>query len=149
MPTFTLTREVAAPPDVVFDVLTDHRGYAALTPVRRSVLEREGVPAPNGLGAIRALHAVGPPIREEVIAYEPPRRFGYKILSGAPVKEQVGDVTLEPKGAGTRVVYRIDMTPSLRGTGPAVAMVMRAAINALLRGVAQESERRAGVTGAA
>ena len=72
MASFTLVREVKAPPQVVFDVLTDHRGYAAITPLRKVELEREGEPAPNGVGAIRALHSVGPPLREEVLVYEPP-----------------------------------------------------------------------------
>ncbi len=44
-----------------------------LTPLRSSTLEREGTPAPNGVGAIRVLALAGPPIREEVTAYEPPR----------------------------------------------------------------------------
>ena len=77
MASFTFTREIAAPPETVFDVLTDHRGYAELTPLRKSELEREGEPAPNGVGAIRKLTAVGPPMREEVIAYEAPSRFSY------------------------------------------------------------------------
>ena len=64
-------RQVAAPPETVFDVLTDHRGYAKITPLRKAELEREGEPAPNGVGAIRELSAVGPPLREEVLAYEP------------------------------------------------------------------------------
>ena len=72
MASFTFVRRIAAPPETVFDVLTDHRGYAAITPLRRSELEREGEPAPNGVGAIRVLTAVGPPLREEVLAYQPP-----------------------------------------------------------------------------
>ena len=71
MASFTYVRQVAAPPEIVFDVLTDHRRYTEITPLRRAELEREGEPAPNGLGAIRVLAALpGPPMREEVIAYE-------------------------------------------------------------------------------
>ena len=69
MATFTFVRQVAASPETVFDVLTDHRRYAEITPMRKSVLEREGEPAPNGVGAIRVLTSVGPPLREETIAY--------------------------------------------------------------------------------
>ena len=55
MASFTFVREVAAPPEVVFDVLTDHRGYAEITPLRKSELEREGEPAPErGRGDPRA-----------------------------------------------------------------------------------------------
>jgi hypothetical protein len=40
---------MAAPIDVVFDVLNDHRGQADMTALRSSTLEREGDPAPNGV----------------------------------------------------------------------------------------------------
>ena len=72
MASFTFQRQIAAPPQTVFDVLTEHERYAAITPMRKSVLEREGDPAPNGVGAIRVLSSVGPPLREEVIAFRKP-----------------------------------------------------------------------------
>jgi uncharacterized protein YndB with AHSA1/START domain len=142
---FTLAREVAAPPEVVFDVFTDHRGYAEITPMRRSVLEREGEPAPNGVGAIRALHSVGPPLREEVIAFEPPRRFAYRVLSGVPVRDHVGTVELTPTDDGTHVVYAIRTTPTVPVAGRAIVAVTRLAVQRLLDDVAAAAERRAPV----
>jgi uncharacterized protein YndB with AHSA1/START domain len=142
---FTLVRDVAAPPDVVFDVLTDHRGYAEITPMRKSVLEREGEPAPNGVGAIRVLSSVGPPLREEVIAYQPPSRFSYRLLSGAPVRDHVGTVQLAPAGEGTRVTYAVRTIPTLPLVGGAVVAVTRQAIKQLLNGISAEAERRAAV----
>ena len=55
MASFTIVREVAAPPETIFEVLVDHRAYSSITPLRKSELEREGEPAPNGAGAIRVL----------------------------------------------------------------------------------------------
>jgi hypothetical protein len=144
---FTLIREVKAAPEVVFDVLTDHRRYAELTPLRKSVLEREGEPAPNGVGSIRALTAVGPPMREETIVYERPSRFSYKVLSGLPVRDHLGTVSLEPAGAGTRVTYAIRTTPTIPVVGGAVVAVTKQAIKQLLNGVVAESERRAAAGG--
>jgi uncharacterized protein YndB with AHSA1/START domain len=138
-------REVSAPPEVVFDVLTDHRRYAEITPMRRSELEREGEPAPNGVGAIRALHSVGPPLREEVIAYEPPRRFAYRVLSGVPVRDHVGTVELTPANGGTHVVYAIRTMPTVPLVGRAIVAVTRQAVQRLLDGVAAEAERQAPV----
>ena len=63
MASFTLTREIGAPPETVFEVLTDHRRYSELTPLRKSELEREGETDPNGVGAIRKLTVAGPPMR--------------------------------------------------------------------------------------
>lgn len=143
MATFTLRRNIAAPDELVFDVLTDHRGYARLTPLRSSTLEREGDPAPNGVGAIRVLALAGPPIREEVTEYQPPSRFAYKMLSGAPIKSHTGTVDLSPAGASTELVWTVDSTPSLPIPGAAWAVMMRPVIATLLRGVKRESERRA------
>ncbi|HEX5984615.1 MAG TPA: SRPBCC family protein [Solirubrobacterales bacterium] len=144
MASFRYVRQVAAPPETVFDVLTDHRRYTEITPLRRAELEREGDPAPNGLGAIRVLAAVpGPPMREEVIAYERPYRFAYKLLSGLPVRDHVGTVELQPSGAGTEVVYSVKTTPTLPLGASIFMAVLRKAIRDLLAGVAKESERRA------
>jgi uncharacterized protein YndB with AHSA1/START domain len=140
---FTYTREVAASPETVFQVLTDHRGYTKIAPLRKAVLEREGEPAPNGVGAIRVLSSVGPPLREEVVGYEPSRRFSYKLLSGLPVRDHVGTVELTPDGSGTKVVYAVRTTPTLPLVGDAVIPVLKIAIKQLLGGVAKESERRA------
>ena len=143
MASFTLTCEIAAPPETVFEVLTDHRRYAEMTQLRRSELEREGVPAPNGVGAIRKLTVVGPPMREEVIAFEAPSRFSYTVLSGLPVRDHVGTVELAAEGDGTRMVYAVRTQPTLPLVGGVVVAVIRQAIKGLIDGVAKESEHRA------
>ncbi len=144
MASFTLQSTVAAPIELVFDVLTDHRGYSKLTPLRSSTLEREGEPAPNGIGAVRVLKLAGPPIREEVTEFDAPSRFAYKMLSGAPVRNHTGTVELASAGAAsTELVWRVDSTPSIPVPGAVWAAAMRPVINMLLRGVVKESERRA------
>lgn len=143
MASFRYERRVAAPPEVVFDVLTDHRRYAELTPLRGSELEREGRPAPNGVGAIRVLSAVGPPLREEVLVYEPSQRFSYKLLSGLPVRDHVGTVELRPTDGGTEIAYAVRTTPTVPLAGAAVVAAVKVGIKQLLGGVAKESERRA------
>lgn len=143
MASFTLQREIAAPPAVVFDVLTDHRGYAEITPIRKVELEREGDPAPNGVGAIRVLRSVGPPLREEVLAYEKPSRFSYTLLSGLPVRNHVGTVELTSNGKGTKVVYAVRTHPTVPVVGAVVVAAVKQGVGQLLNGVAKESEQRA------
>lgn len=145
MASFTFVREVGAAPEVVFDVLTDHRGYAEITPLRKSVLEREGEPAPNGVGAIRKLSAVGPSLREETIVYEPPSRFSYTLLSGLPLRDHVGTVSLEPSGGGTKITYAVRTIPTVPLLGRAVVAVVKLGVTQLLNGVVAEAERRAAV----
>lgn len=143
MASFRIDRFIAAPPETVFDLLTDHRRYAEMTSLRRSELEREGDPAPNGVGAIRVLAAVGPPLREEVIAYERPTRFSYTLLSGLPVRDHVGTVELSPEGSGTRMAYVVRTQPTVPLVGGAVVAATKLGIKSLISGVAKESERRA------
>jgi uncharacterized protein YndB with AHSA1/START domain len=147
MASFTFTREIAAPPEMVFEVLTDHRRYSELTPLRKSELEREGETDVNGVGAIRKLTVVGPPMREEVLAYEAPSRFSYTVLSGLPVRDHVGTVELSEDSGRTRMVYAVRTQPTLPVVGFAVIAAIKQAIKGLIDGVAKESERRATAAG--
>jgi uncharacterized protein YndB with AHSA1/START domain len=143
MATFSLYRTVDAPIEVVFDVLTDHAGYAKIVPpLRSSTLEHEGRPAPNGVGAIRVLQVAGPPIREQVTEYDRPTRFSYKALSGVPAREHAGTVELTARGHQTEVAYRVTSTPKLRLPDKLWTAVVRPVIGQLLSGVVREAERR-------
>jgi uncharacterized protein YndB with AHSA1/START domain len=147
MASFRLEKQVAAPPETVFEVMTDHRGYAKMTMLRRSELEREGEPAPNGVGAIRVLGVAGPPLREEVIAYEPSTRFSYTLLSGLPVRDHVGTISLASRDGGTQVVYTVRTIPTVPLVGFAVLAVVKIGVSQLLSGIVRESERRAAANG--
>lgn len=141
---FTLRRTSTAPIETVFDAITDHRGIADYVwAVRRSTLDREGTPAPNGVGAVRRLAAVGPPIVEEIIEYEQPTRYAYKLLSGAPVRDHVGTVELSKAGTGTEVSWHLRSTPKIRGLDLLLAPVLKRVINELLKGGIAAAERRA------
>jgi hypothetical protein len=82
-------------------------------------------------------------MREEVLTYERPFRFSYKILSGLPVRDHVGTVELQPRDGGTEVTYAVKTTPTVPLGGPVFMLVLKKAIKDLLAGVAKESERRA------
>jgi uncharacterized protein YndB with AHSA1/START domain len=141
---FTLTRTTSAPIETVFDTLTDHRAIATyVRGVRRSTLDREGVPAPNGVGAIRRLESVGPAIVEEIIDYQRPTRYAYKMLSGAPVRDHVGTVELRDAGNGTEVSWHLRSTPTLPGLDWLFAPVLRKVIGDLFKGAMTAAERGA------
>jgi uncharacterized protein YndB with AHSA1/START domain len=147
---FTLQRTIDAPAEIVFETITDHEAYPEFTPIRRAVIERRGDGAPNGVGAIRALHLVGPPIREEMLDYEPARLLRYRVLSGIPpLRSQVGTVSLEPEGSGDQCVmrYEIEAEPLVPYSGGPLGLAMKAALGRLVAGVAGEAERRAGGDG--
>jgi uncharacterized protein YndB with AHSA1/START domain len=132
---FTLTRTSTAPIEIVFDAMTDHRAIAdCVWAVRRSTLDREGTPAPNGVGAIRRIETVGPPIVEEIIDYQRPIRYAYKMLSGAPVRDHVGTVELREAGTGTEVRWHLRSTPKVPGLDWLLQPVLKRVIGELLKG---------------
>lgn len=143
MPGFLITKQINAPVETVFDVLTDHAGTTEFMPGPVTfTLEREGAPEKNGVGAVRKISGAGPAIREEVVAYDAPTRFSYSIISGAPVKDHRGDVVLEAKGGGTFMTYRITFdTPLL--LKPIMLGVMRGVVGQLVSGIVKTSEARA------
>jgi uncharacterized protein YndB with AHSA1/START domain len=138
---FTLTRTTTAPIETVFDAITNHRGIADhVWAVRRSTLDREGTPAPNGVGAIRRIEAVGPPIIEEIIDYQRPVRYAYKMLSGAPVRDHVGTVELRETGTGTEVSWHLQSTPKIPGADWLLQAVLKRVIGELLKGGVKSAE---------
>jgi uncharacterized protein YndB with AHSA1/START domain len=138
---FTLTRTTTAPIETVFDSLTNHRGIADYVwAVRRSTLDREGVPAPNGVGAIRRIEAVGPTIVEEIIDYQRPTRYAYKMLSGAPVRDHVGTVELREAGERTEVSWHLRSTPKIPGLNPLLSPLLKRIIGELLKGAVKAAE---------
>lgn len=143
MATLDFSRHVAAPPEVVWEVVADLRGMSDFTKFRKVEIEREGDPPPNGVGAIRVLHLVGPPVREEITAFDPPRRFAYRMLSGPPVRDHVGTVELSPSGSGTRMSYVVETTPTIPLVGGGLVAFLRWVIEDIAAGIAAEAERRA------
>jgi uncharacterized protein YndB with AHSA1/START domain len=141
---FTLTRTTTAPIETVFDALTDHRAIADYVwACRRSTLDREGTPAPNGVGAIRRLVVVGPPFVEEIIEYQRPSRYAYKMLSGAPTRDHVGTIELREAGTGTAVSWHLRSTLKIPGIDRLMLPVFKKVIDELLKGGITAAEGRA------
>ena len=144
MTEFTLTRTTTAPIETVFDALTDHRAIADYVwALRRSTLDREGTPAPNGVGAVRRLEALGPAIVEEIIEYQRPTGYAYKMVSGAPVRDHVGTVELREVGTGTEVSWHLRSTPKIPGLDWLLSPVLKRVIGELLNGGVDAAEGRA------
>ena|SRR5690349_9950505 len=136
------TRHIAAPPETVWEILADHRGMPGWTAIRTVELEREGEPAPNGVGAIRRLAAapLAPPLREQVTRFEEARRLDYTLLSGAPVRDYEAKVILTPAGGDTHVDWSVTFQPRV----PGVQLVVKQVIGMLVKGLAKAAEARSG-----
>jgi len=113
-----------APVEVVWPLLGEARRWREWSFLSASILEREGAPDPDGVGAVRRFTRYRVGSREEVVAWDPPHHLGYRILSGFPVRDYRADVTLEAAGTGTRIEWAGSYTPRWPGTGPLLQAVL-------------------------
>ncbi|WP_330342847.1 SRPBCC family protein [Streptomyces sp. NBC_00557] len=89
-------------------------------------MEREGDPAPNGVGAVRRLRLPGATVREQVTEYHRPGHYAYRMLSGAPLRHYTATVSFTPVAERrTEVVYTVDVEPRVRLLRPVVDRVVR------------------------
>ena len=112
-----VTAVTAAPPERVFDLLADGTTWPTWSPIERFELEREGDPPPEGVGAIRVYRRGRTAGRDETTELVPGRRFGYRSLSGLPVRDYRGQVELEPREGGTQIRWSSSFEAKVPGTG--------------------------------
>ena len=142
--TYECTAQSAAPPAAVFEVIADAtrwHEWAGFT-VDVSEWEREGDPAPGGVGAIRKLGRWPAFTREQLLEYEPPRHLAYTIRSRGPLRGYHADVDLEATATGTTIRWRGAFEPVVPGTGALLAEFFRRTVLSYARAAAAEAERR-------
>jgi hypothetical protein len=125
----------------VWEVLADVPRWAEWGPWNSSTFEREGTPAPGGVGAVRLLKRFAMTLREELTVLEPPQRMAYKLLSGMPVRNYNADVVLADAGEGSELHWRSEFD-ALPGIGELYRWQLQKAFEDITRSAAREAERR-------
>ena len=141
MAQFEIHRDIDAPVDRVWEVISDHEGMPRWTALERATLVRPGEGDRNGLGAVRRLVGPGPAIVEEVVAWDPPSAFEYRLDRGLPVRDYRASVRLSEHGGKTRVTWSASFRPKLPGTGWLLSAAMKKAFAGALKGLARFVER--------
>ena len=129
----------AAPREAVWEVLSDAARWHEWGIWSKTVLEREGDPAPDGVGAIRAFTKRPITSREEVVVFEPGSRLVYRLLSGLPVKDYTGTITLHDHPAGSRISWRSEW----RSRVPGLQRRLQKLLDDVCSRAAREAEQRA------
>jgi hypothetical protein len=129
----------AAPLLTTWSVLAEQSEMAAWTPARTVTIQHQGDPRPAGVGTIRVLSLTPLTIREQITGVDAPSRLTYRLLSGIPVHDYVGETILTGGDTATDILWTVTMTPRWPGTTLAVRWVVRALAN----GLAREAERMA------
>jgi Polyketide cyclase / dehydrase and lipid transport len=103
---------------------------------------KQGVPAPNGLGAVRWVWLGPLRFEEEITAYEPPIRLDYLIrdVRGLAMSHEGGSIRLSPDGAGTEAVWTSSFEVALAVIGSAIDWMLT---KGLERGFGQTLEKSA------
>lgn len=130
---------IAAPIQVVWDRYTDHVSWTDWAGLGRVRLEREGVPAPNGVGCVREISSFGVKVYEEVLSFDPPRRMTYRIVRGGlPIRDHLGEIVFEPSNGGTLATWRCQFVSRVPGLGG----IFQAFITRLFRNALRSLARR-------
>jgi uncharacterized protein YndB with AHSA1/START domain len=144
MPTcsYDVAARSAAPPEHVFELLADATSWPlwAGPVITHGSWERDGDPAPGGVGAIRKLGRWPMFGREQVVAFDPPSHHAYTMLSGNPVRNYYAVVSLEPDGAGTLIAWSATFEPRIPGTGRLLERFYRSLIGSFARRLAAYAE---------
>ena len=142
--TYRVTASSNAPPETVFAVLADATRWREWAGPMISVSdwEREGDPAPGGVGAIRRLGRTPLFAREQIVEYEPPRHLAYTILTGIPVRGYHADIDLLPERERTTIRWSGAFEPCVPGSGAVFAALLGRTVRGYARAAAAEAERR-------
>jgi len=107
---------------------------------------REGVPAPDGVGALRRFRRGRRVHTEEVVVFDVQRRLAYEVREGLPVRDYHAEVTLESVGGGTRIRWECDFDGEHPIGGWAVHQVLKRFFPATARALARAAEAHAGTS---
>jgi hypothetical protein len=87
----------------------------------------------DGTGLIRIVRLGRGRFREEITSVGPGYALGYRLLSGAPVRDYTRSVTLdESPDGGTVVRWSISFRPSIPGSGPLVSFLTKRSVKRVL-----------------
>jgi uncharacterized protein YndB with AHSA1/START domain len=112
MPELDARVRSAAPPERVWALLAD-----VTTWPRWADFDEASVESGSGLGELRAFRRGRTRTSERVTVFEPPRRLGYDLVSGIPIRDYHADVTLTPENGGTDIRWHSTFKTKVPGTG--------------------------------
>ena len=127
------TVRIAAPVQLTWDVITDHdnmAGWLGVGSARRVV---DGAPGRDGRGSQRLLKLPGVTATEQVVTFEPPTTYRYRVTHGSPFVCHQGEISLRADGDETELTWTIRFRPRVVGSGRLLRIALSAALGRVLR----------------
>lgn len=128
-------RRVPLSAEQIWATLSNHTGMSTWSPGISVTMERGGDDDYNGVGAIRRVAGIGPIIREEITEFDAPNKLAYRALSGIPLRDYQGVVTIQPRNGvrGSLVTWEISTTTESRVARVLLAGMSRMFVSSLVR----------------
>ncbi|WAJ42802.1 SRPBCC family protein [Mycobacterium sp. Aquia_216] len=143
---FEINRTTSASAATLFGLETDgaHWSEWAKPLIVQSSWERQGDPAPAGVGAVRKVGMWPILMREKTIAYEQDRRHVYlQIGPPLPARDYQAEMLLTPNAAGgTDISWTGSFTEGPRGSGPIMLIFLRTVVGFLAGRLVRAAERQ-------
>ena len=127
------TVRIAAPVKTTWDVIADQErmgSWIGLGSVSRTV---DGAPDLDGRGSERLLKLPGARVCEQVVGFDAPTAYRYRVTKGSPFTCHQGEILLRADGEQAELTWRIRFRPKLPGTGRLLAAVLSRLLAHVLR----------------
>ena len=132
----------SAPIEAVWNLIATTESWPTwASKMDRAERVRDGRNSPEGLGAQRSFHAGRVNSIEDVVEFDAPHRFAYSLVSGLPLKDYVGRITLTEVDGGTRIDWRSSFNPKFPGSGLIWQWGIRRLLRDLSTDLAKGAER--------
>lgn len=132
---------IKASPQTVWAILADSVTWPTWAKCNDVTIERPGDDDAMGVGMIRRIKTGPVKVREEITAFDEPRRIEYKMLSGLPLKNYVAEMILEPSGDATELTWRSRFDATIPGSGAVVRRFMQFIFDSWGAGLVTHAEK--------
>lgn len=135
------TRYTSASAAIAYDIAQDSSGYPVWGAIGSFEEVRQGTESRYGKGSERIYRTGIFTIREDVVAAEPDRYVAYRLISGFPLKDYLGEITITREDTRTRVDWYSTFIPP-KGFGWFWRAFMQRVLTTMTEALVVEAERR-------
>lgn len=132
---------IDAAPNDVFEFLTDYQRVSALFSGSKFEIINNGLCHAEGVGSELEIKGKLFTITVQIIHRECNKEIRYRILSGGPFNNYIGEVLLKDSDKGTRVIYISRFRPKIMGLGFVTSLVLKNSFNKILGVLKADMER--------